>query len=211
MWHWDHDPFGNGAPRSAEGFRFDLRFPGQFHDAETGLSYNYFRDYDPKTGRYIESDPIGLRGGINTYAYVGGRPLTKIDRYGWQSLPPFIGPIKSGPAPENLNLYRYFGGSSPMLGRFLTPNFYSSPESAIQNLALPQGATAENVCRVQVPEGTQIEYGRVAPNFNQPGGGFQIRLLEDIPSSSYEPLGPTELVEPEGLPEFVPLEFFDIL
>ena len=82
LWHWDHDPFGNGAPRSAEGFRFDLRFPGQFHDAETGLSYNYFRDYDPKIGRYIESDLIGLAGGMNTYAYVGGNPIWAVDPYG---------------------------------------------------------------------------------------------------------------------------------
>jgi RHS repeat-associated protein len=37
--------------------------------------YNYFRDYDPKTGRYIESDPIGLVGGLNTYAYVGGESV----------------------------------------------------------------------------------------------------------------------------------------
>jgi RHS repeat-associated protein len=49
---------------------------------ETTLYYNYFRDYDPTMGRYIESDPIGLGGGINPYAYVGGNPILEIDPFG---------------------------------------------------------------------------------------------------------------------------------
>jgi RHS repeat-associated protein len=50
-----------------------------YYQAETGLNYNYFRDYDPQTGRYLESDPIGLDGGINTYAYANGDPLGTFD------------------------------------------------------------------------------------------------------------------------------------
>ncbi len=70
--------------RSASGrsFIYNLRFPGQYYLAETGLSQNYFRDYDPQTGRYIESDPIGLRAGVNTYGYVRGNPISLADLYG---------------------------------------------------------------------------------------------------------------------------------
>ena len=56
--------------------------PGQYYDAETGNHYNYFRDYDPRIGRYIESDPIGLAGGINTFGYAFQSPLQFGDLYG---------------------------------------------------------------------------------------------------------------------------------
>jgi RHS repeat-associated protein len=60
---------------------FNLRFPGQYSDGN-GLSYNYFRDYEAGTGRYVESDPIGLDGGISTFGYVDADPITEFDRLG---------------------------------------------------------------------------------------------------------------------------------
>jgi len=82
----DQGPFGNHRPEvnlvGLLAVKFNLRFPGQYRDAETGLFYNYFRDYDPQTGRYVQSDPIGLAGGLNTFAYVGSNPLRRVDPMG---------------------------------------------------------------------------------------------------------------------------------
>ena len=82
VWQAHYKPFGEIAAISENQVRLASRFPGQYEDQETGLHYNYFRDYDPALGRYIQSDPIGLYGGVNTYAYVGGNPLSFIDPYG---------------------------------------------------------------------------------------------------------------------------------
>ena len=87
VWRWDQaDPFGMFAPQEKHGasgaFVYDPRFPGQVYDRETNTHYNYFRDYDPQSGRYIETDPVGLAGGINTYTYVKNDPLRYTDSTG---------------------------------------------------------------------------------------------------------------------------------
>jgi type VI secretion system secreted protein VgrG len=75
-----------------------LRYPGQYFLAETGLSQNYFRDYDPAVGRYVESDPIGLNGGSwSTYAYVNGNPIGATDPEGSQIVLP-VTPVAPPPA-----------------------------------------------------------------------------------------------------------------
>jgi RHS repeat-associated protein len=104
VWSANTDSFGtslgNSAPNEnpqlvsgtatqvqAATFRLNHRFPGQVFDGESGKHYNYFRDYDPSVGRFPQSDPIGLRGGISTYGYVLQRPTTLTDPFGLETGP----------------------------------------------------------------------------------------------------------------------------
>ncbi len=89
IWKWDikGEAFGASAPEqdpdgSGRAFNLDMRFPGQRYDQYTGLNFNYFRDYEPGSGRYVESDPVGLNGGISTYAYAGSNSIFRIDPSG---------------------------------------------------------------------------------------------------------------------------------
>jgi RHS repeat-associated protein len=87
VWRWDNDdPFGGNAPDEDPSglgtFTCNLRLPGQYFDQETNNHYNSFRDYSPETGRYIQSDPIGLAGGLNTYLYVHNEPVRLFDEMG---------------------------------------------------------------------------------------------------------------------------------
>lgn len=82
VWEATHDAFGKVISEKTNQFVFNLRFAGQYDDAESGYYYNYHRYYDAKTGRYLTSDPIGLVGGLNTYNYVGQDPFGETDSSG---------------------------------------------------------------------------------------------------------------------------------
>ena len=89
----------------------NLRLPGQVEDVETGLHYNYRRYYDPATGRYVTSDPIGLEGGVNRFAYVEGNPINMIDPTGeliWFAAP-IIGAVGSALIDFSIQMYKYGG------------------------------------------------------------------------------------------------------
>jgi RHS repeat-associated protein len=104
MWRWDPDTFGSVVPNQNPGgigaYVFNPRFPGQYYLPETGLFYNGRRTYDPQTGRYIESDPIGLGGGTNLYAYARENPISDRDPSGLLPGDPF--PTRGGAANDAL-------------------------------------------------------------------------------------------------------------
>src|SRR5690606_18891800 len=99
-WRATYTAFGEATVDPDSSIENNLRFPGQYHDKETGLYYNYFRTYDPSIGRYLESDPIGLDGGINTYGYALQNPVRYTDPFGltsWECVKfdLFLGPFGS--------------------------------------------------------------------------------------------------------------------
>ena len=85
VWQAAYFPYGQADVQVAT-IEFNLRFPGQYYDAETGLHYNWHRYYDPQVGRYLTPDPIGLDGGINPYLYTLNNPLNLTDPNGLISL-----------------------------------------------------------------------------------------------------------------------------
>ncbi|MDD3813992.1 MAG: RHS repeat-associated core domain-containing protein [Desulfocapsaceae bacterium] len=87
VWQAAYLPFGKAQIATAT-VANNLRFAGQYFDAETGLHYNWNRFYDPEVGRYISADPIGLDGGMNLYAYVAGNPVNAVDPWGLAYIDP---------------------------------------------------------------------------------------------------------------------------
>ena len=87
LWKWESKPFGESiadedVDKNGERFVQNLRFPGQYFDTELKTHYNINRDYNPVTGRYIQSDPVGFDGGVNGFGYADGKPINKMDIYG---------------------------------------------------------------------------------------------------------------------------------
>jgi RHS repeat-associated protein len=163
VWRWDNtEPFGDSVPNdNPSGFGvFDmpLGFAGQYRDREVGTLYNYYRDYDPNLGIYKQSDPIGLRGGLNTYAYVGGNPLAYVDPLGLRVV--IVGHVAAG----------ILGGAT-------------NPDSFHLALYLdPDDKICE--CRDVSPMtiGGQFSWGRLVLEFNNPGdSATQIQTVRTPP------------------------------
>jgi len=90
VWEAWYEPFGEAHVHPTSSVVNNHRFPGQCFDQETGLHYNYHRYYDPKTGRYITADPIGVLGSLNLFVYAENNPIHFLDPWGlktWLFIP----------------------------------------------------------------------------------------------------------------------------
>ena len=82
VWEASYKPFGETTINPRSTIVNNFRFPGQYYDQETGLHYNYFRYYNPRTGRYVRPDPMGLTGGMNVFVYAQDNPVNSTDPFG---------------------------------------------------------------------------------------------------------------------------------
>jgi RHS repeat-associated protein len=160
----------------ASGSDFNLRFPGQYSDGN-GLSYNYFRDYEPGTGRYVESDPIGLRGGMNTFGYVNMKPLTLIDPKGLEGIGCWTTGTCAGNSPPppkaNCILYSCFNVGWFEFCPQLLPlsSVRSDSGSFIPSLGAGLKLCCRNECN-SAPGGAELSFGlnrRVGASFTEGG------------------------------------------
>lgn len=173
VWKWGNvDPFGkNAADENPEGqgrFAFNLRFPGQYYDRETGLHYNWHRDYDPGVGRYVQSDPIGLEGGLTTYSYTKSNPLIYIDPRGEFIIPVYL-PV-------------FFGALTGVLGKFFSDpeRYLKNPSDTWQELAIAAmlGAVSSFI-PISVPSGSGFWFVL----FANAVAGFNINLIDQMVSA----------------------------
>jgi len=151
VWRWDSDPFGTDAANEdpdgdGQKFSYNLRFPGQYYDRETGLHYNYFRDYEPGTGRYVQSDPIGIAGGLNTYGYVWGNPLSYVDLFGLE-VEVGVRRFHPVPVPYARHCYVRFNGKNNDTLSFDKQGVHADPNAGVGNFSSTTGKENDSCVR----------------------------------------------------------------
>jgi RHS repeat-associated protein len=164
-WQWAYSAFGDeqptiGAKRftsestnpttgatSIPEVTFNLRYPGQYFDPETKLHYNYFRTYAPSTGRYTQGDPIGLEGGWNRFAYVGGNPLSAIDPLGLYESSPWLRALVPGQVSFDRGMTALengsYGAAALSFGTMLGEQVLTAASFGLTSVAKPLGEICE--------------------------------------------------------------------
>jgi len=185
VWRSSHESFGKAAVDPASTVTFNVRFPGQYFDAETGLHDNRFRMYAPDLGRYVLPDPIGQSGSTNAYEYARLAPTVGIDPYGltpiypdgWNvppqsSVPPAPSPTAGYPPSAS--------GSASSCEERADQNFRNCTFGAALTFAVPGGVTAV-ACgfggrRIGVPLGTCAHLTHAVEKLTGPVGAAMYGL-----------------------------------
>jgi RHS repeat-associated protein len=156
VWSAKYSSFGEATIDGSSTITSNLRFPGQYYDQETGLNYNWFRYYDPKIGRYLQADPIGLVGGINLFAYAWINPVNYIDFTGQKWCTPWIPTFetvwintkkKSGTLERTLPSWKYISLFDPTYVTTyyeLIEYFYLQETKKLRRYI--RGCFADNIC-----------------------------------------------------------------
>jgi len=213
VWKANNYPFTQAVTLDNIG-GLNLGFPGQYYDAERGTWNNGFRDYDSSLGRYIESDPIGLVGGVNTYAYVGNDPLNFVDLLGLWPGPPPMGPFPSdgpgripeaGDIPSNIPGGPWASaGPGQRLGAFFGPKQSSGPKAQCQYVPRegeggPPGSTGYWKTKTPGQDGWSrydLNGNPITPEVAHPGPTEPIELPGPVePVEPIDPIGPIEPIE----------------
>ncbi len=184
VWRWDSNPFGStSANEDPDGdlnpLVYGLRFPGQYLDSETGLHYNYFRDgYDSSIGRYTQSDPIGIDGGLNTYLYADANPFSNIDPTGEDAI--------AVPLPRPVPVPGWAGPAGAVAGAGWAG--WQIGSAVYPHISEPLGDLIDKVCppACNPPKGTVCFMIDIVPpskpHYPIPGSHYHLWQMNQTPS-----------------------------
>ncbi len=170
VWENSYSPYGVDKGEYNNSFDLNIRLPGQYADNEKGSFYNRFRDYNPNIGRYIQSDPIGLLGGINTYGYVYGSPINYTDSYGHSATAAIGGWISTDtaiPDPSDIAWPKWVGYGALLSGAVLIDWIYYNETSNDEGNS--------NQCPIPGTTPGDKTKGKTK-NFDKPGGFDQANI-----------------------------------